>query len=993
MMRPEGQKKRKGRAQPKRQQAGSNSAGDPKTGELGHFPVAALGASAGGLEAFTQFFRNIPQDSGIAFILVQHLDPSQPSRLTEILGSGVSIPVMEVTEGTRVQPDHIYVIPPGKIMTISDRTLSLEEQPKHPSVSHSIDIFFRSLAEDVKERAVAIILSGAGSDGTDGARAIKARQGLVIVQDPATAKYDSMPRAALDAGVGDYILPPEAMIGKLMGYVRKSYQGREDARQALGKDDQRLRNILSTVRARTGRDFSGYKISSISRRVERRMAVHQVDTVEEYSRLLQEQPAEIEELVKDFLINVTSFFRDGEAFKALKNEIGNLLKDRPAGSLVRAWIPGCSTGEEAYSVAMLLTECAEELKRHYDIQVFATDLDGDAIAVARVGKYPSSIAQDVDEERLKRFFSRVDESYQVKKDLREKLVFALHDLVLDPPYSRMDIVSVRNLLIYFDSELQKKVLHLLHYSVNGGGILFLGTAETIGEFSDLFNTVDNKWRIYRGINGYTAFQHYPLRQPAAYKEHPSASLEMHAASRPGTSDGHAPEQLLLEALPPSVLVDRAHTIVYSHGNTRKYLHLPEGKPSISLLEMAAPELREALATALYEAAQEQKQVIREGLRLKHNGGTQSVRLTVRPVSRTDRHLIITFEDIGRQRRRRKKGEIPDEQRFRELEQELQITKETLRGIIEQLETASEEHRSINEEYVSTNEELRSANEELETSREELRSVNEELVTINTEREKKIEELTAVSDDMRNLLNSTGIATIFLDEDLRIRRFTPTATALFKFQDSDVGRPVEDITSRLKTDSLPQVARRVLDTLVPEEQEVQTRDGGWYTMRVHPYRTAENAIDGVVASFADISEVKAVLSYADAIIGTLREPFVVLDENLKVKSASRTFYKTFQVLAEDTEGQLIYDLGSRQWDIPQLRQLLKDVLQEDRVFDGFPVEHDFPGIGHRVMLLNARRVYEEADATQLILLAMEDISDRARLEPFSEREDFRKRGDQ
>jgi len=955
--------------------------------------VAVLGASAGGLEAFTQFFHDLPQDSGVAFILVQHLDPSQPSRLTEILGSGVSIPVVEVTDGTRLQPDHVYVIPPGKTMTISNRTLRLEEQTKHPSVSHSIDIFFRSLAEDVKERAVAIILSGAGSDGTEGARAIKARQGLVIVQDPETAKYDSMPRAAVDAGVGDYILPPEAMVGKLIGYVRKSYQAREETRQALGKDDNRLRNILSMVRARTGRDFSGYKISSISRRLERRMAVNQVDTVEEYSRLLQEHPAEIEELVKDFLINVTSFFRDGEAFEALRGEIGRLLMDRPAGSLVRAWVPGCSTGEEAYSVAMLVIECAEKLKRHYDIQVFATDLDGDAISVARAGKYPSSIAQDVDKERLERFFSRADDSYQVKKNLREKLVFALHDLVMDPPYSRMDIVSVRNLLIYFDAELQKKVLQLMHYSVNEGGILFLGTAETIGEFSDLFNTVDNKWRIYRGINKYTALQQYPLRQPAAYKEHPSAPLEMHAASRPGTTDGPAPEHLLLEALPPSVLVDRAYTIVYSHGNTGKYLHLPEGKPNISLLEMANPELREALATALHEAAQEQKQAIREGLRIKHNGGTQSMRLIVRPVSRTDRHLIVTFEDIGRQERRRKKGETLDQQRYRELEQELQITKETLRGIIEQLETASEEQRSINEEYVSTNEELRSSNEELETSREELRSVNEELVTINTEREKKIEELTAVSDDMRNLLNSTGIATIFLDEKLRIKRFTPTATTLFKFQDSDVGRPVEDIASRLKTDSMPQLARRVLDTLVPVEQDVQTQDGGWYTMRVHPYRTADNAIDGVVASFADISSIKAVQSYVDGIIDTLREPFVVLDENLKVKSASRMFYKTFQVIPEDTEGQLIYDLGSRQWDIPQLRELLKDVLQEDRVFDGFQVEHDFPGIGHRVMLLNARRVYEGGSATQRILLAMEDISDRAGLEPFSEREDIRKRGDQ
>jgi two-component system CheB/CheR fusion protein len=950
----------------------------------GAFPIVGIGASAGGLEAVTSFLSKVPVDSGMAFILVQHLDPSQPSRLTELLGKASPIPVQEAVEGTRVEPDHVYVIPPGSDMTIRDHKLRLEAKPEHPGLLHSIDVFFRSLAEDAEERAIAIILSGTASDGTNGAGVVKAGQGLVIVQDPESAKYDGMPRAAIAAGVADYILKPEAMAGQLMEYIHKSYKQQEETRNAQEKDDFSLTKILTLVHARTGRDFSGYKISSITRRIEHRMAANQIESSSNYLRFLQENPLEIKELVQDFLINVTSFFRDKEAFNALKKEIIKILKDKPEGGAIRAWIPGCSTGEEAYSLAMILVECAEMVKRYYDIQVFGTDLDTNTITAARAGIYPATIARDVSKKRLGRFFNRIDASYQVKKDLRGKAVFAVHDLVTDPPYSRMDIVSVRNLLIYFGADLQKKIIPLLHYSLSEGGILFLGTAETVGEAPEYFTPVDSKWRIYRSINKQKGQNITFTGKPVTLK-----SEETHLL--PAAKPPPAPDELLLEALPPSVIVNRNYQLIYVHGNTNKYLQLPEGNPSNDILAMANPDLRMALANALHEVSHGKKEIICENLPVQNYGQTQSVKIKVRLLSKMDGRIVVTFEDIPFMKHRKVKGETLSEVRHSELEQELQHTKVTLQDTIEELETANEELRSTNEEYMSANEELKSTNEELETSREELRSVNEELTTINTEREEKINELTAVSDDMRNLLNSTGVATVFLDEKLSIRRFTPAATVLFKFIDSDVGRSVEDITSHLKADGLPQAARRVLETLIPSEQEVQTKNGHWYSMKIHPYRTADNAIEGVVAYFEDIDKMKTALGYAEGIIGTVREPLLVLDENLRIISASQSFYTTFGVNKKDTERQTIYDLGDRQWDIPQLRALLRSILKENKVFEGFRVEHHFPGLGRRIMLLNARRIHDGTGTTQNILLAIEDITDRPGLEAFSAGKARRKTG--
>jgi len=949
-----------------------------------NFPVVALGASAGGLEAFTQFLTALTHESGIAYVLVQHLDPSHPSSLVELLNRVSPIPIVEATEGMPVKPNHAYIIPPGKSLSIHNRTLSVVGDQEHPGITHSINHFFHSLAEDVKERAVGIILSGTGSDGSDGARAIKANDGLVIVQDPVTAKYDGMPKSAIEAGVADYILPPAAMASQLKDYLDQSFYKRERFRQALKKDDVNMKSIFSLVKMRTGRDFSGYKISTITRRIEHQMAVNSIETLGNYLKFLRENPNEIEALMKNFLIQVTSFFRDKEAFESLKQKIGLMLKDKPEGTQLRAWVPGCSTGEEAYSIAIIIMECIQESGRRFDVQVFGTDLDAEAIAIARAGLYPTAIAKDVDPKRLDAFFNQAGSSYQIKKNIRENVIFAVHDVVTDPPYSRVDVISMRNLLIYFDSELQKKVLPMLHYALNEKGILFLGTSETIGEFNDLFANLDAKWRIYQSLGkkktSLVNFSNQLGLQDVSVVTLSKAKTQSNPKSEPFK---------LLEALPPSVLVDYNHQVLYAHGDTSKYLRISEGKPSSSLLNMVKPELESGLATLLHEASQGQKEVVSDNLQVEYNGGKQHVKITVRPLSTLEGDLIITFEDLPRPKRHKIKGEPVIEAKQMELEKDLQRTRDTLRGTIEELKSTNEELRSANEEYMSTNEELKSANEELETSREELQSVNEELTTLNSESQRKNEDLTTINNDMLNLLNATGVATVFLDEKLRIRRFTPSATKLFKFIDSDIGRPVEDISSPLKDNILVQASRSVLDNLIPVEQEVQTIDGKWYSLRILPYRTLENVIEGVVVSFVDITQVKVGSIYTESIIDTMREPMLVLDEHLKVVSANKGFYRAFKVTMEDTQGQLIYAIGNHQWDIPQLRELLKSIIEKNSVFDGYKVEHDFPGIGQREMLLNARRVVGGTDLKPRILLAMEDVTGRPGLEQFTEKENSQK----
>jgi two-component system CheB/CheR fusion protein len=944
------------------------------------FPVVGIGASAGGLDAFSKFFSAMPPESGMAFILIQHLDPTHASNMVDLLRRQTKMQVDEASDGLKLEPNHVYMIPPNKNMSIADRNLILTALPDRPAVPHSIDLFFRSLSEDLKESAIGIIMSGTGSDGSIGARAIKSELGMVMVQDPEDAGYDGMPREAINAGVADFVLPAVEMPGQLIEYVQKYYGKHRKRLEPTSIDEGSLMRILSLVRARTKHDFSRYKPSTINRRIERRMNVNQIDTLDQYIKYLGKHPAEVESLVRDFLINVTSFFRDPEAFSALKKHIGDWLGSTSETQEIRVWVPGCSTGEEAYSIAMIVEEVMEEQNLYRKLQVFGSDLDEDAISIARKGDYPAAIAADVSRERLTKFFIRNDERYQVKRDLREKIIFAVQDIIADPPFTKMDIISARNLLIYFDSNLQRRLVPMFNYALNEGGLLFLGTAETVGKYTDGFEAVDRRWKIYRKKKTLNE-PIYQLRE--RFSPHHFTELQVPSKDSSEATARPSVEQMIISSMPPLVVVDRDYQVVYTHGDTSKYLHLPEGKPEMGILGMVREELRTALASGLHEAISERKRATRQGDRIRVNGSSITVKMTFAPISGANQdgvsdQLIITFEDMPRVKRKTKKEGAGSE--CAEIKQELQFTKETLRSTIEELETSNEELRSANEEYQSTNEELQSTNEELETSREELQSVNEELNTVNNEHQRKIEEL-------------TGIATIFLDEDLKLRRFTPTATKIFNFIETDIGRPISDITPRIKIADLADKAAKVLDSLEPFKKTIEAGDDTVYSVRVYPYRTTNNAIAGVGLIFVDISEQEAfatALRFSQSIIDTLRHPVIVLDASFQVMSANRAFYHAFEAKKEDTEGRPFFEISERQWDIPALRRLLEDILRRNSEFEGYKVERDFPHEGKRTFMLNARRLQTADKNQQRILLAIEDVTGRNGEEAFSQQKKRRRK---
>jgi two-component system CheB/CheR fusion protein len=730
--------------------------------------------------------------------------------------------------------------------------------------------------------------------------------------------------------------------------------------------------------------------------MERRMDVHQLDRVSDYVRYLQENPREVETLFKELLIGVTRFFRDPEAFQILKEKIfPGYLRDKPDKDSIRVWVPGCSSGEEAYSVAMIMSECMETLDQPFNVQIFATDIDADAIAMARVGIYPESITADVNADRLRRFFSKEDSTYRVKKGVREMLVFAPHDIIKDPPFTKLDLICCRNLLIYLDSVLQKKLLPLFHYSLKPKGILFLGSSETIGGSVDLFSASDRKWKIFARKDSALAGRmilEFPPMPPA------EKSAGIHSWKRGETSVRQLAEGFLMKSYaPPSVLINEKGDIQYVHGRTGKYLEPAPGEANLNILDMAREGLRGELSRAIRKAIAEKREVTCKSLRVRSNGDVQAVDLLVKPVMGRGAPpglLMILFEDVGsagKSMEAETKGKLKKKpnKRLEVIEQELQYTKESLQSTIEELETVNEALNSTNEELQSTNEELQSANEELETSKEEEQSLNEELMTVNTELQSKVDELSRANNDMRNLLDSTEIPTIFLDDELNVIRFTSHATKVVPLIQSDVGRPISHIVSNLKYGNLAEDAEEVLRKLELKELEVEAKNGRWYLMRILPYRTADNVIDGVVVSFLDIHDRKTAADkieslnqslqeardYAEGIIATLREPLLVLNQDLRVISANRSFYRTFEVNPESTEGRFIYDLGNRQWDIPALRELLERIIPENGVFDDCAVEHTFPTIGFRKMRLNARKLVPKKAGKALILLAIEDVTEK------------------
>jgi two-component system CheB/CheR fusion protein len=828
------------------------------------FPIVGIGASAGGLEALEQFLRHVPINSGMAFVIVQHLDPTHKGIMAELLQRTTDMGVFQVKDRMKVKPNSVYVIPPNKDMSILHGLLHLFEPTAPRGLRLPIDFFLRSLAEDLHERSIGVILSGMGSDGLMGLKAIKEKGGVSLVQDPASARFDSMPRSAINAGVADMVATAEELPGKIIDYLRHALTVPKKELPLEEKEQSALEKVLILLRAKTGQDFSLYKKNTVYRRIDRRMAIHQINRIAAYVRYLQENQQEVELLFKELLIGVTSFFRDPAAWEVLQGEaIPALLASRSSGGILRAWSTGCSSGEEAYSLAIAFKEVLEKTspKENFILQIFATDLDRDAIDKARQGFYPANISAEVSAERLKRFFIKEESGYRINKEIREMVTFATQNVIMDPPFTKLDILICRNLMIYLTPELQKKLLPLFHYSLKPGGILFLGSAETVSTFSDIFTPLNIKSRIF--IRRETIQPVEPLAFPASFvRALPGVPKELQM-SKPAFNLQALADQLLLQHFsPPAVLVNDKGDILYISGRTGKYLEPAAGKANWNIFAMAREGLRLDLGSAFQKALRQKEAITVKGLKVGGNGGAQTVDIKVQPIEEPEAlhgMVMIIFNDVAKPLEKKATGFFRTSQsgnaRVLELEQELQQLREDLQTTREEMQSSQEELKSTNEELQSTNEELQSTNEELTTSREEMQSLNEELQTVNAEQQSKMDELTRINNDMRNLLNSTEIVTIFLDSNLNVRRFTTGANKLFKLIPGDVGRPLSDIASDLLYPAMGDEAREVLRTLVFSEKQISTTDGSWFTVRIMPYRTSEDVIDGVVITFADVTAAK------------------------------------------------------------------------------------------------------------------------------------------
>jgi two-component system CheB/CheR fusion protein len=852
------------------------------SGSYARTRVVGLGGSAGGIGALQRFFAAMPEDSGMAYVVVLHLSPDHDSVLAEILQRTTKMPVALATDKHKVEPNHVYVIPPGRHIRMVDSQLRLSELPREPGRRMTVDMFFRSLADTHGAHSVAIVLSGGDGDGAIGIKRIKERGGLTIAQDPVEAEHAGMPRAAIATSMVDWVLRPEEMPERLIEYEKREKrlqvppeEGPNPAavpRPAIGQEEIALRDVLAFLRTRTGRDFSYYKRATIVRRVARRMQVNEVDNLPAYLTFLRTHPGEAGALLQDLLISVTNFFRDREAFDALERMIPALFRDKTQADTVRVWVPACATGEEAYSIAMLLAEHARTLDAPPALQIFATDLDEDVLAEARNGLYPDAITTDVSADRLRRFFVKEHHGYRVRRELREMLLFAVHDLLKDSPFSRLDMVSCRNLLIYLNRDAQHRVFDIFHFGLRPGGHLFLGTSESIEDGSQAFYPVDKKHRLYVMRSGARTSLPVPLgpstlARALALQERgeTGVSAAARSATNPSPVSTHAPardrlswSELHLKMIervgPPSVLVDAEHEILHLSESVSPFLQFAGGEPSTNLLRVIHPMLRVELRAALFRARQTNEVVLASGLSLQLNDEPRVVDVRVAPVSEVSADfLLVTFELRPAGDAQPTPPTERDEPVAHHLERELEQTKRHLRDVVEEHEASTEELKASNEELQAMNEELRSATEELETSREELQSINEELTTVNQELKSKVDELGHTNSDLRNLMGATAIATIFLDRDLRIMRFTPPAVDLFSLIPTDVGRPLADLQHRLSYPELIRDAARVLDQLVPVEREVAENGDRFFLARLLPYRTTEDRIAGVVLTFVDVTE--------------------------------------------------------------------------------------------------------------------------------------------
>ena len=949
------------------------------------FLVAGVGASAGGFEAFAQLLERLPYDTEMALVFVQHLDPSHESNLATLLSRSTRIAVTEIRHRTPLAPNHVYVIPPNTALSVSGGILQLSPRKKDDHYL-PIDHFFQSLAQDQGNLAIGIVLSGNGHDGAAGLKEIKAAGGITFAQEIDSCKFPGMPESAIATGSVDYILPPAEIAGELNRIANHGGLKRALPPEAPPSAENELTRILALLRMTTGVDFACYKPTTLKRRITRRMVLKRIETLGDYLRLLQKNRSEVELLFDDILINVTGFFRDPAAFQLLKKKIlPRIIDDKPAGTSIRIWVPGCATGEEVYSLAICLHELLGKNRSNKEIQIFGTDISETMVTKARAGFYPRSIETEISPERLRRYFQKVARGYQISKFIRDICIFARQNVVEDPPFSKLDLISCRNLLIYLGPALQKRVLPTFHYSLRPGGYLLLGTSETIGTFANLFTLVDKKNKVYARAETYSR------PRPQFEVVHPPISSYETDNDQPlklGPEPDHfdlqkkAEEILLGQYCPPGVIINARMDVLHFLARTGPYLEPATGSASLNLLRMVRSELMVDLRTAIAQAAKSRATVRKEGIRFRFNGHFRDLAIEVVPFkdSLPEHLFLVLFRELpagleeesgtGRKKLKATGHQQRVEREAQRLRAELQQTKDSLQTIIEEQEATNEELKSANEETQSANEEMQSTNEELETAKEELQSTNEELTTLNEELQNRNTDLIQTNDDLHNLFSSFNMPILMLGGDLTVRRFTPLAQKFFNLIPSDIGRRISDINPNLALPDLKHLATEVVESLNVRELEVQDREGHWYSLRIRPYRTADNKIDGVVIVLVDIGEIRQGL---EEVMEMVPQPMLLLSADLTVSKANEEFYKSFHVNAEETNGTLIFKLGNGQWNIPALRALLEQVLPGNQHVEAFKVEHDFPHIGPRVFLVNARRLYQQSKGSHYVLVLLRDVT--------------------
>jgi two-component system CheB/CheR fusion protein len=925
----------------------------------------------------------------MAFVVIQHLDPKHPSQLTQLLSKSTSMPVLEVGVDTPLQPNHVYVTAPGVCLSLSDGTLRADARVAGQNLP--VDHFLRSLAEERNSRAIGIVLSGTASDGTLGLKAVKAEGGITFAQEPSSAKFDGMPRSAIAAGVVDFVLTPEEIAKRLVRLAQHPYVAltSEQADEPAVATEGALERIFRLLRTVARNDFTHYKPATIRRRIQRRMVLHGSEKLGDYIAYLQENHAELRALADDLLIRVTSFFREPEALEALAARVfPEILKNRAPGDAIRIWVPGCATGEEAYSVAIHLTEFLERSRANVPIQIFATDVSETAIGKARAGTYEMSALAAVSPERLERFFVKMNGGYQIQKSIREACIFALQNIAKDPPFHNLDLVSCCNVLIYFGPVLQRKALSMFHYALKPTGVLMLGHSESVGTLSASFSPLDKKVKLYSKKPGGD-----PLAFQLLASESPAAAIGKETAGE-GTVrvafdvQKTAERILLAQYAPACVIVDDALNIVHVRGETGPYLQLASGEPTYSLLKMAREGLVIGLRTACLKARQKMAAVTQQA-RVTQRGHLRDVTLKVVPVNGSVQagglHFMVLFEDAAPAAtpgpadaaERKKAAAIPlktaegrgDRENAR-LKQELAETQAYLQSIIEEQEASTEELKSANEE-------AQASNEELETAKEELQSANEELNTMNDELRTRNVALTEAITDLSNVLTGIDIPLVMVGKDLKVRRFTAAIEPMLNLIDSDIGRPIGDLKPHIDVPDLPQLLRGAVNGESPGALEIQDPRGRWFSLRALPYKTPDHKIDGALLVLLDIDAIKHGRDYAEAVVETVRHPLLVLSKELRITRANEAFHETFKVAKEETSNRFIYDLGNGQWDIPQLREALEKILPEKSRVEEFEVDHKFPAIGRKIMVLSAREIRQPPPYGETILLAIEDVTESRR----------------